>query len=214
MIFTSSRPIETDREIEVIDGLSHVRGDPSELRFARDSVVTIHSWGTVPFSSMKLMFDECEVTILCNESPVFAPGCSLWGTFAACTNFNQDVSRWDTSNVTDMKLMFFGCVDFGGDLSSWDTSNVTDMSFMFHGCRSFNRPLRWNVSNVTNMSYMFFDCRRFNQRLHWNTSKVTDMSYMFCLCASFSREPIWDTLKVANMKSMFDHCTALVGVSG
>ena len=47
--------------------------------------------------------------------------------------FNQDISKWDVSNVTGMSGMFFGCnlriAQF--DASSWDVSKVTDMSQMF-----------------------------------------------------------------------------------
>lgn len=70
----------------------------------------------------------------------------------AGTKFNQDISSWNTSNVTDMSHMFSGATVFNQPLNTWDVSNVTDMSYMFAGVRdvdgkyykrysSFNQPL-------------------------------------------------------------------------
>ena len=202
MIFESSLPIFSDHTIEVTNGLSRVIGDPSGVRFPRGSTVTIHSWGSSPFSSMEFMFEECEVTILCDESPVFSPGCSLKGMFRWCANFNHDISHWDTSNITNMRGMFDDCGRFNHDLR-WNTSNVTDMSYMLAGCTRFNQNLRWNTSKVTDMSYMFFGCRSFSRNLQWDTSKVTDMRHMFHGCRSFRRNLQWDTSKVTNMYAMF-----------
>ena len=39
-------------------------------------------------------------------------------------SFNDDISRWDTSNVITTTSMFCGARVFNGDLSRWDTSNV------------------------------------------------------------------------------------------
>ena len=65
----------------------------------------------------------------------------------------------DTSNVVNMRAMFAG-TKFNQDISSWNTSNVTDMSHMFSGATAFNQPLNnWDVSNVTDMSYMFAGVR-------------------------------------------------------
>ena len=40
--------------------------------------------------------------------------------------FNQDISGWDVSNVTDMTRMFMGNQYFNQDLSGWDVSKVTN----------------------------------------------------------------------------------------
>ena len=76
--------------------------------------------------------------------------------FYCDTPFNDDdVSRWDVSNVTDMSGMFSNTV-FNGDVSRWDVSNVTNMECMFYNANSFNGDVsRWNISNVTNVEGMF-----------------------------------------------------------
>ena len=66
------------------------------------------------------------------------------------TTFNQDISTWDVSNVTNMRAMFQNTNDFNPDISNWDTSNVTTMYYMFSGS-DFNQDISsWDVSNVTN----------------------------------------------------------------
>jgi surface protein len=46
--------------------------------------------------------------------------------------FNQDISNWDVSNVTDMRRMFSGCFRFNQDIGGWDVSKVTDMQEMLN----------------------------------------------------------------------------------
>ncbi len=96
---------------------------------------------------------------------------------------------------------------FNGDISKWDTSNVTNMFSMFDGALFFNHPLNnWDVSNVTNMSFMFEEAKKFNQSLNnWNTSKVTSMTKMFCKAKSFN-QPLdkWDTKNVNNSLGLSD----------
>ena len=72
-----------------------------------------------------------------------------------------DLSGADTSEVTDMRRMFWGCNNLTYlDLSRFDTSNVTDMSGMFDGCHSLTslNLSNFDTSNVTSMQSMFQDC--------------------------------------------------------
>ena len=41
------------------------------------------------------------------------------------SKLNDDISKWDTSNVTDMSSMFSNS-KFNGDISKWITSAVID----------------------------------------------------------------------------------------
>jgi surface protein len=69
--------------------------------------------------------------------------------------FDQPLSGWNVSNVTNMSSMFESTV-FNQPLSGWNVSNVTNMSSMF-GCNIaetlFNQDIgNWNISGVTNFT--------------------------------------------------------------
>ena len=71
--------------------------------------------------------------------------------------FNQDISSWDLSNVTNTSHMFYLTDGFNQNISFWNVSNVTNMNSMFAGAKSFNQDLNsWDVSNVS-------DCENFSR---------------------------------------------------
>ena len=49
------------------------------------------------------------------------------------SKFNSDISKWNVSNVNNMKNMFYGSV-FNQDISNWDVSNVTNSVNIFYWC--------------------------------------------------------------------------------
>jgi surface protein len=125
--------------------------------------------------------------------------------------FNQPLSGWNTSNVTNMSSMFLNTTAFNQNIGSWNVSGVTNMSNMFNNDIVFNQPIgSWNVSGVTNMSGMFNSASAFNQPLSgWNTSNVTTMRTMFSNATLFN-QPIgsWNVSGVTDMYQMFNSATA------
>ena len=76
---------------------------------------------------------------------------------------NIDIRNFDTSNVSNMREMFYDCISLKSisGISNWDTKNVTDISGMFSLCESLiSLPdiSSWNTKNVTDMSRMFYNC--------------------------------------------------------
>ena len=64
-----------------------------------------------------------------------------------------DISKFDTSNITNMTNMFYNCFSllFLPDISKWNTNNVKYMDEMFDGCSSlmFLPDIsKWDISSV------------------------------------------------------------------
>lgn len=127
------------------------------------------------------------------------------GMFDGARKFNENISGWNTSKVTDMSGMFWGATNFNQPLDKWDTSSVMDMSWMFCGT-NFNQPLdSWDTSSVTNMSRMFHSAKSFNQNLRlWGDKldKVKNMSSMFWGAKSLTYDFFswWETSEVCDLK--------------
>jgi gliding motility-associated-like protein len=137
------------------------------------------------------------------------------------TTFDEDISSWDTSNVTDMSGMFHGVSVFNQDIGRWDVSKVTNMSYMFGssdggftGVVAFNQDLGdWDVGRVTNFRGMFRRNFVFNQDISdWNMISATSVQQMFDRATSFSNGGVslncWDTSNITNFNAMFFAATS------
>jgi surface protein len=123
------------------------------------------------------------------------------------TRFNEDISSWDVSNVTDMSDAFLSNSKFNQDIGSWDVSNVTNMSRMFEGAAEFNHDINsWNVSNVAEMHSIFKGAQSFDQDISsWNiSSEVTNMSEMFSGSGFNHDIGHWDMSNVTKIGSMLN----------
>ena len=183
-----------------------------------DKLLSIRSFGNVAF-------DRCAFARTKNLESMPTKGTAKFYDNDASyafyrSSFNNDISGWDTSSITNMSHMFQETSAFNQPIENWDVSNVTDMSAMFAGRKHynskneviaytstvFNQPLNnWDVSSVKNMSEMFSIASAFNQPLdNWNVSNVTDMSAMFEHAEAFD-QPLenWNVSNVTNMSAMF-----------
>ena len=83
------------------------------------------------------------------------------------------IASWNTSEITNMGLLFYGKANFNGDISRWDVSNVRGMVNMLRSATSFNCDLsQWDVSKVMNMDLMLEGATSFTHQLGgaWSTS--------------------------------------------
>jgi surface protein len=114
--------------------------------------------------------------------------------------FNNDISRWDVSSVTNMQAMFSEQSSFNQNLNNWNVRSVINMEQMFYLASSFNQPLDyWNVSLVTNMRQMFYFATSFDQSLsRWDGRSVINMGGMFN-----QNLTNWNVSSVTEMEGMF-----------
>ena len=146
--------------------------------------------------------------IIANESMVY-----YFAYFDKMTSI--DLSALDTSEVTDMRDMFYGGSSLPSlELRNFDTSNVTNMGFMFYECSSLTSldVSNFDTSNVTNMGFMFSGCSSLPSLdvSNFDTSQVTNMNCMFNSCSSLTSLDVskFDTSQVRYMSGMFCDCPA------
>ena len=78
-------------------------------------------------------------------------------------NNHIDLSDIDVSELNDLSTAFLWYRFKTIDISGWDTSNVKDMTMMFYGCFDLTDIIgieNMNIDNVERMDYMFSDCRK------------------------------------------------------
>lgn len=162
-------------------------------RKACDGLISIHSFGNVTFGICAFAYTPKLESFPAKGTPKFYNNDASFAFYRS--SFNNDISGWDTSSITNMSHMFRGASAFNQPIENWDVSNVTNMSYMFAETDNeffdahyyvpspsvFNQPLNnWNVSNVTYMDHMFWRSKAFDQPLdNWNVSNVTSMNAMF-----------------------------------
>lgn len=171
--------------------------------------ITNGNWG-IPWYDIRENIQSVKVV-----DEIAPLSCEEWfGGFNNATSI--DVSKLNTSNVTNMDRMFVNCRALQTlDLSQFDTSNVTSMENMFSYCETLQSLdlSQFDTSNVTSMEYMFNDCYSLHSLdvSNFNTSKVTNMYRMFEECSVLQTLDLssFDTPKVTDMYSMFSGCGML-----
>lgn len=157
---------------------------------------------------------------------------SMLAMFCGCKELLEvDISKFNTSKVTNMGDMFRNCfkltkiIGLGEeDLNSnFVTDKVTNMSMMFAYCYALTElnVTRFSTSNVTSMHAMFKSCQELerikgldngNLNTKFITNIVTDMNNMFYSCISLKELNLstFDTSGVTNaMNYMFYNCKTL-----
>jgi surface protein len=72
--------------------------------------------------------------------------------FKDATSFDQNISSWNISSVTNVADMFSGATSFNQDICSWGTSNGRYTRSMFRNATSFDQNVyawdNWNVDKL------------------------------------------------------------------
>ncbi|EDO9117087.1 BspA family leucine-rich repeat surface protein [Campylobacter coli] len=95
-------------------------------------------------------------------------------------DFNEDISKWNTSKLQDAREMFFKCKSFNQNLNSWNVGNVKNTNKMFYECTNFKQILnKWKVDKCENFSAMFLNDKYVEEHFKefkWNTRNADGYS--------------------------------------
>ena len=125
-----------------------------------------------------------------------------WFAFFTKLKEVENIERLNTSQVTDMMMMFYECSSLTSlDLSSFNTANVTAMQNMFEGCASLKElNLLWfDMDKVQTSNSMFRDC--------------SSLTTIYCNTRWWN-SIYWGPAEKYNYGDMFKGCTALKGDNG
>ena len=179
------------------------------------NLVEISQWGELPLDAENDHFrDTTNLKITATDRPNLRDTTSLLRAFDnSAVDTIPNIGQWDISSVETMESMFNGS-NFNGDLSGWDTSNVTNMARMFNNASSFDRDISgWDVSSVETMQRMFFGASSFDRDISgWDVSSVETMEGMFNSASSFNQDISgWDVSSVETMREMFRSASSFNG---
>ena len=170
------------------------------------------NWGFSRYTQLTGLFrGMTALTKVPNQLPSWLT--SLLNMFRDATAFNQDISGWDVSNVTNMSLMFRDATAFNQPIGKWDVSKVTSFSATFHNASAFNQDISgWDVSKVTSFSETFHNASVFNQPIgKWDVSSGTSFAYFFRDATAFNRNIFyWDTENSTTYNQIFTSATAMI----
>ena len=135
-----------------------------------------YGYSTYPWKSYASSIKSAAVV----DDGVAPASTACW--FYNCSKMTScDVSKLDTSKVTNMSRMFNYCSKLTTlDVSGWNTSKVTNMTSMFYCCFELSslNVSNFDTSKVTSMSSMFQSCSELAVNCStWSVSSVTEHDY-------------------------------------
>ena len=127
-----------------------------------------------------------------------------------------DLSKFDSSQVTDISDMFHGCSSLTSiNFTNMNTLLVTGFMYVFYQCHKLKSLdlSSFDTSLATSMYEMFYECYALETLniSSFNTQRVTSMERMFYRCHSLKSLDIrnFDTSSVTNMILIFSECKTL-----
>lgn len=177
-------------------------------------LVDIEQWGSTAWTSMQGSYKTCpNLQISATDVPNLSGVTDMSEMFLGCTGLNSpsNINTWNTSNVTNMGLLFSSAFSFNQNIGAWNTANVTSMNATFVNAKVFNQNIgTWNTAHVTTMANMFQGALAFNQSINsWNTANLTTTSSMFSGALAFNQSiSSWNISNLAASSAMFMGATA------
>ena len=112
---------------------------------------------------------------------------SCYRMFEDFEGTNLDLSKFNTSEITNMSFMFANCINLENlDLSNFDTSNVTSMDCMFCNCINLKTLdiSKFDTENVMYMDNTFWNCENLKEldisSFYIDNTKMLDNIFWNC----------------------------------
>lgn len=117
---------------------------------ANSTITGVTQWGTSIWENF--YFKDCVnlSSVTSADIPNLSIMTDLQQAFSGCislTNINR-LNEWDMSGITNIYFMFYGATLFNQDISGWNVSKITDMYGAFAGTALDQNLNSWNVSSV------------------------------------------------------------------
>lgn len=129
---------------------------------ANSTEINVSQWNTSKIKYFDKMFSNCQsLAFLDVNNWDMISGCSLNSMFSYSGITDIDLSKWDTSNISNLSNLLFNCTKLKQiDLHTWNTKSVSTCYWLFRGCSSleFINIDGWNTCNVYDMDRMFGEC--------------------------------------------------------
>lgn len=147
-----------------------------------DLELTVQQWGKNKYKGLEKMFAGFHTVEFADNAgvPDLSQATSIEQTFEDVESIIGDLNKWDVSHIENFSSVFHDS-QFNGDISKWDTRNATTMRDMFMSAFYFNGDIsRWNTARVTDMRSMFFQAASFDQNLsQWDIAQLKSAYDMF-----------------------------------
>mgnify|MGYP001005302330 CR=1 FL=1 len=135
----------------------------------------VKQWGKNKYKGLEKMFAGFHTVEFADDAgvPDLSQATSIERIFEYVESIIGDLNKWDVSHIENFSSAFHDS-QFNGDISKWDTRNATTMRDMFMSAFYFNGDIsRWNTSRVTDMRSMFFQAASFDQNLsQWDIAQL------------------------------------------
>ena len=196
---------------------SKVKNMSSLFYYSKLKEINLDNWNTSNVTDMSGMFLGSSGVEKLNISNLNTKNVkSMNGMFSNLEGSgfkNLDLSKWNTSNLTDIGRMF--TLNYSVEnvnVSNWNTSKITTMQDSFSGAHNLKEIKgieSWNTSNVKTINNMFAfsENLKFLNLSKWDTSNVEDMSDVFSGSEGLIYLNIenWDTSKIQNFANIFSN---------
>lgn len=188
---------------------------------ANSTEINVSQWNTSKIKYFDKMFSNCQsLAFLDVNNWDMISGCSLNGMFSYSGITDIDLSKWDTSNISNLSNLFFNCTKLKQiDLHTWNTKSVSTCYCLFRGCSSleFINIDGWNTCNVYDMARMFGECSKLitiKGLNKLNTRNVQFMQLMFTNDISLKSLDLssFDTQNCLDTSQMFRECYNLKSI--